>query len=102
MALMAWGRVAGFPGRLESTRTIRIPQADPVFDRIEQRYQLSPPQRRAVREAFQVEPGETLVEVINAVTRAGNAPSLPLEERAELQELGGRLLSLAEAGHRWL
>ena len=102
MAGLAWGRVAGFPGRLEATRTIRIPEPEPVFDRIAERYGLGAPQRRAIGEAFQVEPGPSLFEVVNAVTRAGNSPSLPLEERAELQEVGGRILALAEKGHRWL
>ena len=102
MAELAWGRVAGFPGRLEGTRTIRIAEPEPVFDKIAERYGLGPPQRRAIGEAFQVEPGLSLFEVINAVTRAANFERLPLEERTELQEVGGRILQLAEGGYRWL
>jgi hypothetical protein len=52
--------------------------------------------------AFDVEPGGSLFEVAGAATRAANGPSLSLAERSELQEVGGRMLSLAEAGHRWL
>lgn len=38
----------------------------------------------------------------NAVTRAGNAYDLPLDSRMKLQEVGGRILTAAESGARWL
>jgi hypothetical protein len=102
LARQAWAESSRMPGRLDGTRTIRIPDPVPVFDRIAQRYGLGQLQRRAIDRAFDVEPGGSLFEVINAVTRAANGPSLSLAERSELQEVGGRMLGLAEAGHRWL
>lgn len=102
VAGVAWSQAADLPGRLDRTRFVRIPEPEPVFDRITQKYGLGPLQRRAIGVAFEVEPGGSLFEVINAVTRAANGPSLQLEERAQLQEVGGRMLALAEAGHRWL
>ena len=51
--------------------------------------------------AFEVEPGNTMFDLINAFTRAGNSTRLPLEDRAHLQELGGKILDGAERG-RWL
>ncbi len=99
---VAGRQAAALPGRLARPRFVRIPEPEPVFDRITQKYGLGPLQRRAIGVAFEVEPGGSLFEVINAVTRAANGPSLQLEERAQLQEVGGRMLALAEAGHRWL
>ena len=102
MTRLAWGRVAGFPHRFDATRTVRIPDPPAALQQIAVRFALNPNQKQAVNTAFDVEPGNTLFEVINAVTRAGNAPELPLEQRAQLQEVGGEILSLAEKGHRWL
>lgn len=103
MAEIAWSRAAGFPGRFEATRTILMPRPiEAVFDKIAERFSLTQQQRRLIGEAYQVEPGPTLFDCINALTRAGNSERLPLEERTELQEVGGRILQLAEGGHRWL
>ncbi|MBZ0134999.1 MAG: hypothetical protein K8I27_01345 [Planctomycetes bacterium] len=78
--------------------------ADPlkVFDRIVTRYELSEGEDSAIRKAFLWEPGHTLWHVVNSLTRAGNANDLPLDSRHRLQELGGRITSLASEGRRWL
>lgn len=101
-ARMAWSHAADYPDRFERTRLVRIPDPEPVFDRIAAHHGLDKRQREALSLAFRIEPGGTLFEVINAVTRAANRPQLELEERVQLQELGGRMVALAEAGHRWL
>jgi hypothetical protein len=65
------------------------------------RYELPEPEGIAVRRAWDHEPGPNLYAIINALTRAGNDTSLPLEARHRLQALGGRITDLSATG-RWL
>lgn len=102
MVSQAWPAAGGFVGRFETMRTIRVREVEPVLQQVDERFGLSEGQVRAVRTAYQVEPGQSLFDVINAYTRAGNAPELSLEERTQLQAVGGHVLSMAEQGHRWI
>jgi hypothetical protein len=102
MAGEAWRRTARMPDRFEAVRSIRVPKPKEALEHIGRRFQLGEPEQMAIGEAFEVEPGDTLFDVINAVTRAGNSPALSLTERTDLQQLGGRILDLAEKGERWL
>jgi hypothetical protein len=102
MVSQAWPAAGGFVGRFESMRTIHVRAVEPVLNAVDARFALSDGQVRAVRTAFHVEPGNSLFDVINAYTRAGNAPELSLEERTQLQSVGGHVLSMAEQGHRWI
>ncbi len=69
--------------------------------RIVTRYELAEDEGTAIHRAWQVEPGQTLFAVPNALTRAGNDNALPLESRHKLQTLGGRLTDLSATG-RWI
>jgi hypothetical protein len=98
----AWPNAARHADRFEAMRMIRATPTEPVMNRIDQEYRLNERQVAAVRLAASVEPGYTLFDVINAYTRAGNDASLCLEERTQLQSVGGRVLAMAEQGHRWI
>ena len=98
-AMTLAGKAAeGFLG----TQEVEVAEPLQVFDRIVKRYELAQHEDAAIRKAFLWEPGHTLYHVINSLTRAGNARDLPLVSRHRLQELGGRISSLASEGHRWL
>ena len=88
--------------RLGDTRNVRVPDPQPVLDRIGERYHLADDEKRAMQQAFHREPGNSLFEVIQAVTGAGNDRALGIDSREKMQELGGRLLELASSGRRWI
>ena len=85
-----------------STQGIQVSEPLKVIERIASRYELTKPEHDAANRAFEVEPGDNLFMVINAVTRGGNDDQLSLDSRHRLQELGGRLTALASEGRRWL
>lgn len=86
----------------EGTQSVRVPDMDALFERVVSRHDLTKRQGTAIREAFGIEPGDTLYAAINAITRAGNDIRLDLEARRQLQELGGSILEAAERGSKWL
>ena len=88
--------------RFKGTRTVVISEPAKVFERIVEHHDLTKDQHTAISLAYTVEPGNTLYHAINAVTRAGNSTTLGPEPRRQLQEVGGRMLELAENGNRWL
>ena len=88
--------------RFKGTRAVHITDPAKVFERIVEHHDLSKDQHAAISYAYTVEPGLTLYHAINAVTRAGNSATLALEPRRQLQEVGGRMLEMAEKGDRWL
>lgn len=88
--------------RFEGTQGIRVPDMESLFERIGSRHSLTKRQGSAIREAFTIEPGETLYAAINAITRAGNSSTLDLEDRRQLQELGGNILAASVRGASWL
>lgn len=100
-ALESWSDASEAPDRLAAMRRIRVPEPRQALERLQERHQLRPEVAKEVELAFDIEPGQSLFELINAFTRAGNSPRLPLEERAQLQEAGGAILAGAERG-RWL
>jgi len=51
---------------------------------------------QAIEQAWQVEPGRTMFHVINAYTRAAQAPELETEESHKLEKVGGLILSLVK------
>ncbi|MBK8205295.1 MAG: DUF932 domain-containing protein [Planctomycetes bacterium] len=83
------------------TRGIQVKEPEKALDRIVTRYELAEDEHTAVNRAYQIEPGQTLYNVINALTRAGNDNVLTLESRHKLQTLGGRLTDLSATG-RWI
>ena len=83
------------------TRGIQIAEPLKALERIVSRYELVQDEGAAVNRAYNVEPGQTLYNVINALTRAGNDPTLTIDSRHKLQTLGGRLTDLSATG-RWL
>lgn len=84
------------------TQAIQVPEPLKTIEHIASRYELTKPEHEATNRAFEVEPGDTLYSVINSLTRAGNDDELSLDSRHRLQELGGRITSLASEGRRWL
>lgn len=60
------------------------------------RHQLSEEQAVLIRQAFLIEPGDTMLFLLHALTRAANAADLPLLERTQLQEIAGSLLGAAQ------
>ena len=102
MAGEAWQVAERSRDRFHAVRSVRVPGPKLALERIADRYQLGPEIREALLRAFDLEPGASLFEVINAVTRAGNDGRLPLPDRMELQQLGGKILDLAAKGKRWL
>lgn len=98
----AWPRAARHADRFDAMRMIRALPVEPVFERINREHALNAGQVEAVQSAYAIEPGYTLFDIINAYTRAGNAPQLELSERTQLQHVGGRVLAAAENGNRWL
>jgi hypothetical protein len=89
-------------GQFQNTLNVRMPDQFKALERVVERYELNKEQAQAMQLAFNAEPGETLFHTINAVTRAGNDEALSLDHRRQLQETGGRLLTLASEGRRWL
>jgi Domain of unknown function (DUF932) len=83
-------------------RTVKVKDVHAVFAKVAETFTLTETQLSAIQLAFNVEPGDTLYECINAITRAGNATDLKLEERRQLQEVGGKMLDLSKSGNRWL
>ena len=98
----AWPRALHHADRFDAMRQIRAIPVEPVFQRINEHFGLGAEEVAAVEAAYRVEPGYTLFDVINAYTRAGNAPDLSLDRRVELQTVGGRILVAAENGQRWI
>ncbi|GIK51490.1 MAG: hypothetical protein BroJett014_04630 [Planctomycetota bacterium] len=96
------GAATASVNRFAGLRGIHVPDMSGLFERVAQKFELTKVQHDAIKAAFNIEPGESLFAGINAVTRAGNAESLDLDSRRQLQEVGGRMLALAEAGSRWL
>ena len=90
------------PRRFADTKLIRVPDVEPVFERISSRYHLDDAEQDAIWNAWAMEPGEHLYAVINSLTRAGNDRGLGIEAREKLQQLGGRLLGLASKGQKWI
>lgn len=86
----------------KGTTGVVVNDHEKAFERIVERYQLTKQQHNAITQAYEEEPGVSLYHIINAVTRAGNHPELALEPRRQLQEVGGRMLTLAGEGRRWL
>lgn len=89
-------------GAFKGTTSVVVNDHEKAFERIVERYTLTKQQHNAISDAYEQEPGVSLYHIINAVTRAGNHPELALEPRRQLQEVGGRMLSLAGEGRRWL
>ncbi|MCF6228942.1 MAG: DUF932 domain-containing protein [Planctomycetes bacterium] len=77
-------------------------QRDTVYAKVKSSYDLTGPQVDAAKSAFEIEPGETLYDIINSVTRAGNDTSLNLESRTRMQEVGGKMLLAAKSGRSWI
>ncbi|MCA8936477.1 MAG: DUF932 domain-containing protein [Planctomycetes bacterium] len=88
--------------RFAGLQGIRVPDMTALFERITKHYELTQAEHETVLAAHQIEPGDTLYAGVNAVTRAGNAYDLPLDSRLKLQDIGGRILTAAEVGARWL
>jgi hypothetical protein len=88
--------------RFAGLQGVRVPDMPGLFERIVKHYELTKPEHDAIEAAFQIEPGDSLYAGVNAVTRAGNAFELPLDSRLKLQQVGGRIMTAAEAGARWL
>lgn len=84
------------------TRGIMVSEPAKVLAKLAERYELVEDEAAALRVAFNVEPGESLYAVVNAITRAGNSEHLPLPSRHKLQTLGGRIVDLVASGKRWL
>ncbi|MEZ5993597.1 MAG: DUF932 domain-containing protein [Planctomycetota bacterium] len=83
------------------TRGIQVAEPVKALERIATRYELAEVEHAAVNRAYDVEPGDTLYDVINALTRAGNDTALAIDSRHKLQTLGGRLTDLSATG-RWI
>lgn len=81
---------------------IRVPDMPGLFKKVATRYSLTEAQLQAISDAFVIEPGDTMYHAVNAFTRAGNAETLPIEYRHNLQELGGRILENSTHGTAWL
>lgn len=58
------------------------------------RHQLSETQQQRIEAAWRWEPGESRIFLLHAITRAANDSELSLDERTQLQALGGELLQL--------
>jgi len=88
--------------RFGGLQGIHVPDMPGLFERVVQKFELTKVQHEAIKAAFNVEAGDSLYAAINSVTRAGNGENLDIDSRRQLQEVGGRMLALAEAGSRWL
>jgi len=97
----AWSDAGETPDRFLAMKRIRVDQPQEALKRLQEKHQLRPNVAQEVDIAFQVEPGKDMFSIINCFTRAANSPFLQLEDRAMLQELGGKILDGAERG-RWL
>jgi len=93
---------AYLPGKFADTRLVRVTDPEPVIGRIAERYGFDDPTQDAILNAWDLEPESTLYGVINALTRAANDRGLLVETREKLQEVGGRIMTLASKGQRWL
>lgn len=98
----SWPNVVRHADRFDAMRSIRVPSIEPTMERIDTEFSLNEKQIQSVRLAYRVEPGWTMYDVINAYTRAGNDAELGLEERTQLQRVGGHVLSRVEGGQRWI
>ena len=59
-------------------------------------FQLSQDETEIVRQAYYLEQGATMFHVINAFTRAAQAPSLDIMHSYKLERIGGQVLSLVK------
>lgn len=91
-----WGRLPALVDPLSYLQA--TPLGDPLkeMERMGKRYQLSEEQSVRIRQAFLIEPGDTMLFLLHALTRAANASDLPLLERTQLQEIAGSLLGTAQ------
>ncbi|MCA8938581.1 MAG: DUF932 domain-containing protein, partial [Planctomycetes bacterium] len=85
-----------------STTEIVVPQPLEAIERVVQHFQLTEAQSDAIKWGYNIEPGKRLYDIVNSVTRGAQNETLPLDARRQLQEVGGKMLTLAKAGHSWL
>jgi len=64
------------------------------------RFRLTGDDNERINEAFRIEPGERVYDIINAATRASNGDNLPLDRRVRLQDVGGRMVAMKN--YKWL
>jgi len=78
-----------------STQT---PVEDPIssIETFARQFQLPQNEVEVVKQAFFVEEGATMFHVINAFTRAAQAPSLPLGVSYQMERIGGAILSMVK------
>lgn len=95
--VMSRDAVKAFSG----TQGIVVNAPQKALERITARYELDEAEVAPINRAFEVEPRNRLLDLVNALTRGGNDDALPLTSRVKLQELGGRIIDLAAQG-RWI
>ena len=65
-----------------------------TMESFNKRFQLTKKEAEAVERGWQLEQGPNMFNVIQAYTRAAQAPSLSAEEAYKLEKVGGQILSL--------
>jgi len=59
-------------------------------------FQITAKEAAAIEQAWEIEPGLTMFQVINAYTRAAKDSSLSSEESYKLERIGGLILSMVK------
>ena len=87
----------------DGMRGIKVSKPVETLETIAKRYSFTSEQERAIKEAFYIEPDNTMFGVVNALTRAGNNTTLTVDSRHSLQKTGGRITELVSAGNgKWI
>lgn len=87
-----WHQLPTLTDPLEALSRLPAPEPMKLLERLARRNGFNELQLEAVEAAFEVEPGETQIYIIHALTRAANDRELSLVDRAQLQGVAGRLL----------
>jgi hypothetical protein len=78
--------------------SVQSPVQDPIatIRKFNRQFQMDKRQAEAVEIAWAQEPGNTMFGIINAYTRAAQAPELNSEEAYKLETVGGQVLALVK------
>jgi len=82
--------------RFEISTQSRVDNPLQTIGSFNRQFQITKKEAEAIERCWELEPGYTMFEVINAYTRAAQDPSLNAEESYKLERIGGQILSLVK------
>ncbi len=82
--------------RFEISTRSRVDDPLATIGSFNRQFNITKKEAEAVERGWQLEPGHTMFEVINAYTRAAQDPTLTAEESYKMERIGGMILSLVK------